>query len=50
MSTRNGDKSGTGGGLRYVTKEAAPTTILLEDFLEHWHWAYQTAVFPNARK
>ena len=25
-------------------------TILLEDFLEHWHWAYQTAVFPNARK
>jgi predicted double-glycine peptidase len=25
-------------------------TIRLSDFLEHWHWAINNAVFPNRRK
>jgi predicted double-glycine peptidase len=25
-------------------------TMQLNDFLEHWHWGYYTAVFPNSQK
>jgi hypothetical protein len=37
---QSGPGSGTG----------TQATIRLDDFLEHWHWAINNAVFPNRRK
>jgi hypothetical protein len=37
---QNGPGSGTG----------TRATIALDDFLEHWHWAFNNAVIPNRLK